>query len=311
MESATREAASEEPEEEAPPAAADKPARRRLRRGLLLVALLVLCAVGYGLVLQRFDISEVPIEAQFGAPIDEAGLVLSLLPVAIDSTQETMQIRISVTPPPSPSGPRAAIATRDLTLRLHRDTFVEHIPIRAQQPLPELTRNFDLNDGSIRFYPVDRFSASVHLSVVEKGPGGSERALPLHVKMWEGILGFTVHGEQAAPIDPRDLNLSFSVRRTGAVKFFSITIYAAMVVLTLCALSIGSLVFIGFRKIEATLVGAMGAMVFALPALRNALPGAPPLGIRADVLVFFWAEIGAVVALSLFIAAWVRRGSRP
>jgi hypothetical protein len=60
-----------------------------------------------------------------------------------------------------------------------------------------------------------------------------------------------------------------------------------------------------------TLVGALGAIVFALPAMRNALPGAPPIGVRADVLVFFWAELGAVIALCLFIAAWVRRGTPP
>jgi hypothetical protein len=29
------------------------------------------------------------------------------------------------------------------------------------------------------------------------------------------------------------------------------------------------------------------------------------------VLVFFWAELGAVIALCLFIAAWVRRGTPP
>ena len=35
-----------------------------------------------------------------------------------------------------------------------------------------------------------------------------------------------------------------------------------------CALIIGSLVFIGIRQIEATLVSALGAMIFALPAVR-------------------------------------------
>jgi hypothetical protein len=78
-----------------------------------------------------------------------------------------------------------------------------------------------------------------------------------------------------------------------------------------CALIIGGLVFVGVRRIEVTLVGALGAMIFALPALRNSMPGAPPLGVRADILFFFWAELGAIIALCLFMAAWARQGARP
>jgi hypothetical protein len=78
----------------------------------------------------------------------------------------------------------------------------------------------------------------------------------------------------------------------------------------LCALIIGSLVFVGIRRIEVTLIGALGAIIFALPALRNALPGAPPLGVRADIFTFL-AELGAVIALCLFIAAWARGGAPP
>ena len=83
-----------------------------------------------------------------------------------------------------------------------------------------------------------------------------------------------------------------------------------MIVMMFCALVIGTLVFVGVRRIEVTLVGARRDD-FALPAVRNALPGAPPLGVRADILIFFWAELGAIIALCLFITAWARQGARP
>jgi hypothetical protein len=76
-------------------------------------------------------------------------------------------------------------------------------------------------------------------------------------------------------------------------------------------LIIGSLVFVGVRRIEVTLTGALGAVIFALPALRGALPGAPPLGVRADALVFFWAELAAIIGFCLFVLAWARRGASP
>ncbi|MGA6979750.1 MAG: DUF4436 family protein, partial [Pseudolabrys sp.] len=100
---------------------------------------------------------------------------------------------------------------------------------------------------------------------------------------------------------PDELQLQFAISRTGAVSFFGLAIYSAMLVMMVCALTISSLVFLGVRRIEVTLIGALGAMIFALPALRNALPGARPLGVRADILIFFWAELGAVIALCLFI----------
>lgn len=64
------------------------------------------------------------------------------------------------------------------------------------------------------------------------------------------------------------------------------------------------------RRIEATLISALGAMVFAAPALSNVLPRAPPLRVRADALVFLWGQLAAILGLTLFVATWARRGPR-
>jgi hypothetical protein len=96
---------------------------------------------------------------------------------------------------------------------------------------------------------------------------------------------------------PNELQIRFAIRRTGAVSFFGLAIYGAMIVMAICALTIGGLVFVGMRRIEVSLAGVLGAVIFALPALRNALPGAPPFGVRADLLIFFWAELAAIIAM--------------
>jgi hypothetical protein len=38
----------------------------------------------------------------------------------------------------------------------------------------------------------------------------------------------------------------------------------------------------------------------------DAVPGAPPLGVRGDIAVFLWAEIACVVCLLSFIVIWAR-----
>jgi hypothetical protein len=51
-------------------------------------------------------------------------------------------------------------------------------------------------------------------------------------------------------------------------------------------------------------------MVISVPALRSVLPGAPPLGVGADDLVFLWVELAVILGLTLFVAAWALKGRR-
>jgi hypothetical protein len=279
-----------------------------LRRALILAALLIGCAVVYGIILARSDLSRGPDEAELGAPADRASVALYLQPIQIDAVNESMQVRISVVPL---SDAKVTIADRDFLLTIQRGGPVDRVQIQAGQLLPEVTVGLDLHQGEVRDYPLDRYVSLMTLAASERAQDGNEKSLPIHVTAWEGVLGFDVKAKSVASQRSEELQLQFVVRRTAGVAFFGVAIYGAMLVMMLCALIIGSLVFVGIRRIEVTLIGALAAMIFALPALRNALPGAPPLGIRADIFIFFWAELGAVIALCLFIAAWARQGAPP
>jgi hypothetical protein len=281
------------------------------RRASVLGALLAGCMIAYGLMLVRFDVSAQPVEAEFGVPQADAAIGLYMQPIQVDPVNDSLEMRISVTPDSSRADAATAIADRDVLIRIGRGKEIEDVQVRAGEPFPEVTFDFDLDDGNVRDYPLDRYVSSVTLAARDQGQGGAEKPLPIHVTAWEGLLNYTVQGQVVETQPDGDLQLQFSVSRTGAVSFFGIAIYGAMMVMALCALIIGSLVFIGVRRIEVTLAGALGAVIFALPALRNALPGNPPLGVRADIVIFFWAELGAIIALCLFVAAWARRGARP
>jgi len=284
---------------------------QQMRRVMLIAVLLLGFAVVYGLVLTRFNVSEQPEEREFGVSASAARIEIYLQPVAIDPVNESMQMRISVLPAQSAGSRLITIADRDLMLMIHHGTTTEQVRVRANQPFPEATFAFDLNEGSVRDYPLDSYHSEINLAGFEVGHEGVDAALPMHVTSWEGVLGYSVSGQERTAPHAGEVQLRFTVNRVGAIEFFGLAVYGGMIVLAVCALTMGSLVFVGIRRIEVTLVGALGAIVFALPAMRNALPGAPPIGVRADVLVFFWAQFGAVTALCLFIAAWVRRGAPP
>ena len=279
-----------------------------LRRAVILAALLIGCAIVYGTILARSDLSRGPDEAELGAPAGMARVALYVQPIQIDVVNESMQVRISVVPL---SDAKVTIADRDFLLTIQRGRQVDRVQIQAGQLLPEVTIGLDLHEGDVRDYPLDRYVSLMTLAASERAQDGNEESLPIHVTAWEGVLGFDVKAKSVSSQRSEELRLQFAVSRTGGVAFFGVAIYGAMLVMMLCALIIGSLVFVGIRRIEVTLIGALAAVIFALPALRNALPGAPPLGVRADIFIFFWAELGAVIALCLFIAAWVRQGAPP
>ena len=53
-----------------------------------------------------------------------------------------------------------------------------------------------------------------------------------------------------------------------------------MLVLGCCAVVVGVFTFTEARPAETSLIGSLAAIAFALPVMRNALPGSPPLGVE-------------------------------
>lgn len=272
------------------------------------VCLLVLSA-GYVLLLRHFNVSELPGERHFGAIVgaEPAGEVY-LEPISIDALNDAMQMRAYLSPSVTESKDVHGPPSRDLTLLVTHDKTVEEVKLAAADHIASSTFEIDLNDGTVAHYPLDAYRAQFGVQLLD---GKSSLRLPVRVTMWEGVLGYNLHTTNAAQADPQDVELTTTIKRSGAFALFGLCAYAAMVVLGCCALVVGILTFTDVRQAEATLIGALAAIIFALPVLRNALPGSPPLGVEADMWVFLWAEIAAVLALALLVFKWAKTGPRP
>ena len=141
----------------------------------MLLALLAGCGLAYGIILTQFDLSKGPDETEHGAPASEARVSLYVQPIQIDAVNASMQVRISVVPS---SGATATIADRNFLLKIQRGKQVEHVQVRAAQPLPEVTYDFDLSGGNVSDYPLDRYVSLMTLAASEQAQDGSEKALP-------------------------------------------------------------------------------------------------------------------------------------
>ena len=188
------------------------------------------------------------------------------------------------------------------------DKTVEEVKLAAADHLATSTFEVDLNEGSVTHYPLDAYRARFRVQLLD---GKSSLRLPARVTIWEGVLGYNLHTTSEPGADPDDVELTTAITRSGAFALFALCAYGAMVVLACCALAVGVLTFIDVRQPEATLIGALAAIAFALPVLRNALPGSPPLGVQADMWVFLWTELVAVLALALLVFKWAKTGPRP
>ena len=93
------------------------------------------------------------------------------------------------------------------------------------------------------------------------------------------------------------IDVRLLIWRSAAIMTFSTMMYAAMVLVSASVLVFTVLVALGRVEPDFGMMLWSGAILFALPAVRNSLPDSPPLGIQADYYIFMWAE--TAVALSM------------
>jgi hypothetical protein len=165
----------------------------------------------------------------------------------------------------------------------------------------------NISRGTINPYPFDRYSADLRIEAHDGGNPAPGAPLPLRVTVWDRLAAWDIavaRNEQAA--NAAAIELRFAISRPYQHRFFAVTLYTAMALMGCAGIAIGGLTFLGIRRLDTTLAAVLSAMTFSLPALRNIMPGTPPLGVVADSLVFLWAELAVVVGLTLVIITWAR-----
>jgi hypothetical protein len=281
-------------------------------RAATLILFLIAAAIGYVALRLGSPSIDIPLDRELGGSATAGnGVHVYIEPIAVDPVRDAMQVRVSVAPIGATPDATSGIPDRDLTLVLFHDNIVEQVEVRAHQPAPTATVEVDLYDGDVSRFPFDVYHAGLHLRCLDKSSGPEAKLLPVNLTIWERALGFRLRTTEQSNASDRERQLAFEIRRSRAVAFFGLAVYAAMIVIAGGALVVGSLAFLGVRRPDPPLLGALAGIVFALPALRFTLPGAVPLGVWADVFVFLWTELAATFALALIIITWARAGPRP
>ena len=192
------------------------------------------------------------------------------------------------------------------------------LAIRSQVPYSVydnfLTSIYQVEDaGSQFFYPFDTHRAKIRLFVDREegiGPGGRPELKRQPFTFDFNIPTFEGYDVTMTPMpdnSPTLLDLDVLLKRTLPIRCYSVFIALLMLLISVSVLRMAQ------KRIKSTEAPEMGemafcaALLFAFPAIRNAQPFAPPMGVLSDYLGFFWAE--SIVAISLIIKLniWLRR----
>lgn len=152
--------------------------------------------------------------------------------------------------------------------------------------------------GMITDYPFDKYNA--HLSVAADI---GDAAVPAAIDLYSLDAFFKIVPEVDDEQHGDAVGTTVTVARSTASLTFALFVIALMLGLALAAATAAFYVLAGRRGLIWPANTLMAAVLFAMIPLRNAVPGAPPIGSIIDFGSFFIAE--TVVALSLICTVLV------
>lgn len=255
--------------------------------------------------------------------IDAPGKVIIYInPIGITPAEDLIKTRFIAQPPDSLIGESGL--TQDV--EIHLGSVAKTYQFKAGSKNMSGEAAFIAGEGTYEHYPFDRYTEAVVAFVTTKGADGKEITIPSEIVVWGKFPGWRVlsaTSRDALPANlvkadselesiPSDMSATVvTVARSGSTMTIVVIVIASMAMLTLLALVVARSVAIRKRRIEATMASWFAALLFAMVPLRTNLPGAPPIGVYLDFLVFLWILIGLMIALAIFITSWIRFSPRP
>jgi hypothetical protein len=281
--------------------------RRRARRvGLVAVALGILGPIigtAVALLLVPAEPGDVLDLGDDGsAVLDARGTIRG-----VDPTTGEMALRIVLGRSETTAGRESPLfddtgaLTEDVTLVVNDANGQGARTLPAGQGPGTVTATIALADSRATRYPVDRYRAPV--VVLAHRDGEPDDIVPLRLSLRSSDPVFTIDvADDSSTADAALVDLRVSRRATviGWAGFFVLVCW----LLAIASASLGWTTVVHGIASPAWAWGFLIGVLFALPPLRNALPGAPPSGSLVDLAAFYWAV--GIVALTLvaMVGSW-------
>jgi hypothetical protein len=291
-----------------PPVEAESVLKSPTTRRILIALAVVLALIYLGVLISYIvsgrssDISFSPGTGSGANYVDARTSVLT-----VDPSRRSMSVRLNLAPHGSYAG-SSGNPTGDLMLRINNSSGADEYRFAAGGRMLPVDATLDM-DGDITTYPFDRYVVPLDVEMWEANASGSVAGKPVPIRLSGGS---RLHSYQvSSALDPTstdgDVTLQMGVRRSARTVAFAVMIIAAMIMVTGVLVAMATFITVQQRRVEYPMFAFMGGSLFAITAVRNAMPDTPPAGTLSDYLVFFWALGIIAVCLVVGIIGWIRR----
>jgi hypothetical protein len=181
--------------------------------------------------------------------------------------------------------------------------------IPAGQTPEELLLNAGLFEGEVSKYPFDSYQSGFGLEAHAR-IGRRTVDVPVQTLVEPAFSGFKIDAAKGKLSSPGAPFVVLDIQRSGTTVGFAVFVMVMMWLLAIAAVIITVRFLLRRHRLELGFTGMFVGLLFAFPAIRNALPGIPPVGVLNDFLAFLWAE--AIIAISLLtvLVLFIRRGTQ-
>jgi hypothetical protein len=243
-------------------------------------------------------------------PPPPAGARIEATVISVNPTAGELQARLSVIPDDDLVDDSGR-PTVDLVLRTNDIRGQSTYEFPAGAPLRPAEVTVALEGSSINRYPFDAYQSRL-AAVVSANDGRSDpEPVPLVTTVRSSVKDLDVSLSEKSVLDTAAL----AVIDLDVVRRGSTTAYAIWVMVLMWGLAVSGVFIVWAITIwgaepplwsYAYLVGVL----FALPQLRDQLPGSPPPGTLLDFVAFYWSIAIVGVSLILILGIWIR-ANRP
>lgn len=233
------------------------------------------------------------------------GLDIQAIPTSLDTARNELNVRLLITPTGSIAD-EAGAPTQDITLFINAYGGNTLIELKQGKSIsPQEVRLFA--DGHLSQYPLDSYVADL---AIVAGNADLTEVIETAAYVPTGVQGWSLSVNSPSSEDGLT-NVTMTLSRPFVSVVFISFILFLFVLIATGTVTIAGLVIKRKRKMELGLLGAGTALLFALPSMRNALPGSPPIGAWIDVTVFLWVYALAILTYLIFLTMWVRTSKPP
>jgi hypothetical protein len=288
---------------------ADRPSPVISRRRAVLAVGLLLAVVGvgvaYALTLSSFSHETGARKTPFvaGNPALANGVNLDGRTLAVSPELETATVRLSFRPKGALIDASGRLV-HPLVLLVESATGPIEKTFKAGEIMRPEEVTLALVDGYVASYPFDSYHTGLDVLITR---AGTDVTVPTALDVFAATHGFSFALQQEGSDKDGGHFVNMTIRRSGATRFFSLFLMVTMWALTLAVLGMLLRVLVLGRAIQFPMFTFLAALLFAFPAIRNAQPSVPPIGVLSDYLSFFWCEALVAASLITLLSVWIGR----